>query len=388
MDDTLARLKKESRPIIIFGAGVTGEAVLNVCTENGIPVAAFCDNNRDKTTCKLSDKEILYAPSLKERYPDAVFIIAVIDIQDIVKQLHGLGFDVYYPVSDLLRYYDVFRYEYSKPADFVEYVVSACIHSHDSFAHPDKLFIRSVDLVITERCSLKCRDCSNLMQYYQKPVNYPLPVLLQSIDSLCSLVDEINEFRVIGGEPFMNPEWPLITQHVYKKATVHRVIFYTNGTILPKEEYFPLLQNPKTMFIITDYGPLSRNIDKLCGKLDEYKIMYSRLPVGGWTDCAKIYDRKRSKSELQEIFDCCCVKNSFTLSNGVLYRCPFAANADQLAKFTSPPGDHILLNGASKIDLQRFIRKTDFIQACSFCSGRRLDDPKITPAIQLTGPLS
>lgn len=387
MNDTFARLKKETRPVIIFGASVTGEAVLNVCKENGIPVTAFCDNNREKTSCTCSGKPVLYAPAVRDLYPDPVFIIAVIDIQDIVKQLRELGFEKFYPAADLLRHYDVFRYTYSKPADFVEYVVSACIHSHDSFAHPDKLFIRSVDLVITERCSLKCRDCSNLMQYYQKPVNYPLPVLLRSIDDLCSLTDEINEFRIIGGEPFMNPEWPAVTRHVYEKTNVHRVIFYTNGTILPKEEHFPLLQNPRTMFIVTDYGPLSRNIDRLCDKLKEYGIMYSRLPVGGWTDCSKIFDRKRTESELQETFDCCCVKNSFTLSNGVFYRCPFAANADQLKKFASPPEDRILLSEASKTDLQRFIRRTDFIHACTFCAGRRLDAPKITPAIQTAGPL-
>ena len=384
MIDTLALLKKETRPIIIFGASVTGEAVLNVCDENDIPIAAFCDNNHDKTSCRLKDKAILYAPTIKEHYPDAVFIIAVIDIQDIAKQLREMGFSVFYPVSDLLRHYDVYSHKYSKPCDFVEYVVSACIHSHDSFANPDKLFIRSVDLVITERCSLKCRDCSNLMQYYQKPINYPLPVLLRSVDALCALVDEINEFRIIGGEPFMNPEWPTITQRVFEHTNVQRVLFYTNGTIMPKEEHFTLLKNPKTLFIITDYGPLSKNIDHLCDKLEEYDIKYSRLQVGGWTDCAKIFDRKRSSSELQEVFDCCCVKNSFTLSNGTLYRCPFAANADQLGKVPSPPEDHVLLDYAGKKDLLNFVHRTQYIHACAFCAGRRLDAPKITPAIQMT----
>ncbi len=30
------------------------------------------------------------------------------------------------------------------------------------------LNVKHLDLVLTEKCSLKCKDCSNLMQYYAK----------------------------------------------------------------------------------------------------------------------------------------------------------------------------------------------------------------------------
>ena len=33
----------------------------------------------------------------------------------------------------------------------------------------DVLNLKAMDIVVTERCSMKCRDCSNLMQYYVKP---------------------------------------------------------------------------------------------------------------------------------------------------------------------------------------------------------------------------
>ena len=33
------------------------------------------------------------------------------------------------------------------------------------------LSLKTLDVQITERCSLKCKDCSNLMQYYTKPQN-------------------------------------------------------------------------------------------------------------------------------------------------------------------------------------------------------------------------
>ena len=33
------------------------------------------------------------------------------------------------------------------------------------------LNLNSLDIVLTEKCSLKCKHCSNLMQYYEKPID-------------------------------------------------------------------------------------------------------------------------------------------------------------------------------------------------------------------------
>ena len=66
--------------------------------------------------------------------------------------------------------------------------------------------MRSVDIVITEKCSMKCVDCSNLMQFFEKPINYKIEDMTEAIDLICSYAHEIYEFRVIGGEPFMNKD--------------------------------------------------------------------------------------------------------------------------------------------------------------------------------------
>ena len=40
----------------------------------------------------------------------------------------------------------------------------------------------------------------------------------QAIDSLCSLSDEIFEFRVIGGEPFVNKEVHLVVEKLIAES--------------------------------------------------------------------------------------------------------------------------------------------------------------------------
>jgi len=60
-----------------------------------------------------------------------------------------------------------------------------------NYLNPDKLFLRSIDLIITERCSLKCQGCSNLMQYYEKPKNCDTNLLLKLIDVFFKVIDEV-----------------------------------------------------------------------------------------------------------------------------------------------------------------------------------------------------
>ena len=77
-----------------------------------------------------------------------------------------------------------------------------------------------IDVVITEQCSMKCRDCANLMQFYSRPKNSDTNLLFKSMDRLMECVDHLNEFRVIGGDPFMNKEIykinsKYIKQHIY-----------------------------------------------------------------------------------------------------------------------------------------------------------------------------
>ncbi|MCO6696995.1 hypothetical protein, partial [Streptomyces sp. Vc17.3-30] len=41
----------------------------------------------------------------------------------------------------------------------------------------DTLILKYLDVVVTEACSMKCQDCSNLMQYYTKPRHSDLELL-------------------------------------------------------------------------------------------------------------------------------------------------------------------------------------------------------------------
>ncbi|MFH0855135.1 MAG: radical SAM protein [Candidatus Omnitrophota bacterium] len=395
-EEIIERIKAAGAPVIIFGAGVAGEALYYACLEAGIKIASFCDNNINKVKFRLCDTKVVHTRDLKARYKDALFLISAADIQDVISQLRDLGLSKWYPASPLLRGFDAHRHKFSAPLDFVEYAVATCILCQESYLDPDKLFLRSLDIIVTERCSLKCVNCSNLMQYYGKPVDCGINELMLSIGRFCDIIDEINEFRVIGGEPFMNKDFHLIVKRLVDEPKAKKVVVYTNGTIVPAAGQMEPLKSEKVLFIITDYGKLSRNLDSLASALKQNRIAYYVQKAQGWTDCAKIIEHHRTEKEQKELFRNCCAKNTFTLSDAKLYRCPFSANCDRLRAVPAQEDDSVDIfrySGEGKDTLEAknriraFLTQKQYLGACDYCNGRPFTASEITPAVQTPKPL-
>ncbi len=394
--ETIEHIKREGIPVIIFGAGIVGEALFHACCKVGIKVECFCDNNINKTQSPMCNIEVIHTPILKTKYKDANFLISAADIKDVVDQLRLLKYSKWYASNLLLRDFDVSGYQFSAPTDFVEFAVGACLLCHDRYLNPDKLFLRSVDIIITERCSLKCRDCSNLMQYYKKPIDCNVKELMQSMDMFSAFIDEVHEFRVIGGEPFMHKEFHLIIKRLIDEPKVRKIVIYTNGTIVPKENQIEYLKNNKILVFITDYGIFSKKLNVLTQILLRNNIAYYTQKARGWADCAKIMGHYRNIEQQKEIFRSCCAKNTVTLSKGKLYRCPFSANADRLLAVPDYENDYINIfhEPQETIDIyemkkriRMFLLEKDFLQVCDYCNGRPFGAPEIQPAIQTDKPL-
>ena len=64
------------------------------------------------------------------------------------------------------------------------------------------------------------------MQYYDDPKNTDHENILAAIDIIKDNVDDIGEFRVIGGEPLMNKEWAHIVNGINEKIFLCQYIKY------------------------------------------------------------------------------------------------------------------------------------------------------------------
>lgn len=393
---SIESLRGEFTPIIIFGAGIIGEILFHACRAAGIKIDCFCD---DKVTGSLCGLKILHTSELTAKYQDAVFFLTSANIKDMVDRLKDLEYSKWHSCGMLLRDFDLSEVDWGASAysvDHMKYLVSTCMLAHDNYMSPDKLTVQSVDIIITERCSLKCRDCSNLMQYYQRPKNSSLEEMLRTIDVFCSYMDGVYEFRVIGGEPFMNKDIHLVVNKLIDQPKVQKIAIYTNGTILPREAQISSLQNSKVSLFITDYDHLSKNLNELIQELQCNGIAFYVEKANGWTDCASLHKHNRTVQQQEAVFKECCAKNLATLSDGKLYRCPFAANAVKLEAVLDYTGDYINFleiplssMGATEIkkQIRSFLVEKTYLEICDYCNGRAYGAPVITPAIQVVKPL-
>ena len=198
---------KKNKKIILYGAGVVGEICLFGFNQHKIKVDFFCDSDTNRTGDTFNGLKILSPTELKKLDKDRTFYYYYYYVF-LKNDLNALGFKNILNCELLLNSTDFSNSNLSISALKVERWVSFynAMIKREIFKKEGKVYVKSLDVQITEHCSLRCKDCSNLMQYYSKTKNSNIDILFNSIDRFMSCVDQLYEFRVIGGDPFMNKD--------------------------------------------------------------------------------------------------------------------------------------------------------------------------------------
>ena len=395
-------LKKKINPnhkIVLFGAGRLGKLALNALQANGLDVYAFYDSSEYKQGKEVCNTKILDLNELSKLEKTSIIFITNNYISYVQNFLKKLEFENIYDCIDL---FDEIK-KIKTNQNLNEYDINSIdreISFHKSaidkskFENDDSLHLKCIDIVVTEKCSMKCKDCSNLMQYYERPQNSDLNLMFETLDKFMSCLDSLYEFRVLGGDPFMNKELHKTIERLKGYKNAQNIVVYTNATIIPKNENFECLKDDKITIEITNYGKdLSRKHDELVELLNLNKIKYRSRPPGDWNACGTLKFYKRSEDELQRVFDNCCMSDVTTMMDGILFRCPFAANATKLKAVPYVENEVINLNheitdkGNLKQRIKNFNTNKKPLTACSYCGGRDYNSKIIKPAIQTKKPL-
>lgn len=381
-------------PIVIWGTELIGGILYHGLEKKDIVVSAFADSIRKEAFC---GKQIVMPEDLSEWYrrENIIILIGVTakrkEIENILKELK------------IERYYDAWNFIESlveeddelQKASFQKWQRRESYLMYKWQIHnPQKLWIRSVDLVITEKCSLKCRDCSNLMQYYKHPVNFDLEILKEGFDKFLDKVDRIGELRIIGGEPLMHPEFYKIVQWYKNCNKIGKIGVWSNGTIFPSEEVREVLNVKKLWIRFSDYGQLSYHLSDWIEYCKEENICYEVIKMNKWHDLGELEKRNCSEETLKNIYQCCQCRNLPTFLNGRLYNCPYAANADNLRAMQQKDAVLDFIDFSNEnidyttADIKSFLEDREYLMACDYCSGRNFEDGEVEPYIQVKEPLT
>lgn len=123
------------------------------------------------------------------------------------------------------------------------------------------LTLPRLSIVITERCTLKCKLCAEYSPFYRPQPHHSKEEVFRFLDEIFSVVDSVGDLSFSGGEPLLHRDlWEMIEYAGRYIDRIGRLLILTNGTLLPdREKLLSLRKNEavwnKLRFHISDYGP-------------------------------------------------------------------------------------------------------------------------------------
>ena len=393
----------QKKHLILYGAGTLGKVTLQVLKNLDVEIDFFCDSDVRKHHLKVEGKNIISPEKLVGLDKDTDIFVCNIYFSSIVPFLKKSGFTNIYNSSQLFKDLDVNDFKIvnadgksimeplklKREIDFYNEM-----SKKETYIKSDKLFVKTIDVQITEKCSLKCKDCSNLMQYYTSPKDSDMDMMFRNIDKLMTCIDQLDEFRVLGGDPFMNKKLFMIINKLTTYEKVNKIVIYTNARIIPKGENLESLRHKKVLLDITNYGVSSTAHDKLVELFKKENLLYSTTRCTIWQDCGRIMPySSKSEPELKHLFSNCCNSDLISLLHGKLYRCPFSANGVNLKAIPKNPKDEVDLNDESlsikelRDQIKNLCYEKEYLTACSYCNGRDYSSTIIPSALQAKKPM-
>ena len=393
MNDMAEILRSGSAVVVLFGAGSYGRLAHHALTSLGIKVDYFCDSDSKKHGTSYCGTPVIGPETLPGLGKDSHVFISSNFIVPISATLASLNIANVYNCVALFRAADFTGADVGMQLSEIKRRIVTHENACADDARGRQLVIKMIDVEITEACSMRCKDCSNLMQYYSAPKNSDLELLTRTFGKIARAVDRFNEVRVLGGEPFMNKQIDQIIQNILTHANVEKIAIFTNATIVPRDQVMESLVHEKVFLDITHYGKLSRNHDKLIAALEAKGVAYITHPPQRWTDSGTIEYRERTPAALADMFSKCCVNDILTLLHGKLYRCPFAANGMNLKAIPQSAGDFVDLTddrldpAAIRRAITELYTERSYINSCLYCNGRDYSTAEVEPALQVAAPL-
>lgn len=373
-----------NKKVVVYGAGRYGELAYWGLKAIGIKPLCFVD--RMLAGKRYFDVEVIH-PEDVTKYKEYVVLLASLNyFNEMLFHAQKSGCKEIYDILDLilLEYDESVLTEYAKDEK----------HNYEKYknvvenAGNNKLVINHCEIVVTESCTLRCKDCANLMQYYEKPEIFDIEDIIRCLDRLMNSIDMLLEMRILGGEPFINPNLGKLVAYYTDNPKIKRITIYTNSTLMPSQETVEFLKHKKVSVHMSDYGAVSKKIGELDDMLSANNIGHYIHKYEEWTDLGKPVKRNYTQEALQKMYESCIMAHCFSFYRGKLYTCPRAGHGERLGLFKNCKNDYIDFSTETPINeirkiIRKLIEKTEYITACEYCNGCSSLSSKIEAATQV-----
>lgn len=252
-----------------------------------------------------------------------------------------------------------------------------------------------VEVVLTTRCTLRCRDCANYIPDIKSDKQYSMTFeqYKSYLDNLLANIKRIHKLVILGGEPLLVKDLDKILEYSLSHPKVRKVKLVTNGTLDVSENLIKIIRPyakrlfPKIRFFISNYSINTEiagrlKIEAISAKLKSFGISVSSArtttwypvsPIKLYSICAK-QNRKKFLS---------CPYQCVSLTGSELFVCP-RAGVFKLHDVCEQE------KGREFLDLSKPVAFTDFLAfysnvdftACGYCNMTGDVAQAVLPAIQ------
>ena len=239
-----------------------------------------------------------------------------------------------------------------------------------------KFEIPYIEMFITTKCNLRCRDCSNLIPLLCDQKNIGYERIINDINTLLSKVDRLYRLKLHGGEVLLHPDLPKIIRFCDTQRKIVSIRITTNGTIIPSQEIISALKGSKVVVQISDYHLPQCKISELIALFERNDIKYAYLKDQKWRDMGDFSKRNESR------FNNCSISRCTSLFDGKIFVCSRMAIASALGLVNGI--EFISINQCEKVfrkQMEFFYAKDD-MTACSYCDGDTKYAKTVTAGMQ------
>lgn len=245
-----------------------------------------------------------------------------------------------------------------------------------NFYENNELNIPQIEISITTKCTLNCKDCNTLMpSFKERGCHHTLTfsAFKEQLDNLCNSVSRIRHFVFLGGEPLVNPELPEMLDYACKKENIDLIRIVTNTTILPSQKLINVFHNNpnRAYFYLSDYrdNPALVNIlkqEEIKKLLQENKI---KCQVGenlNWIKEQAFSTKKFDKITTPETIKNCFRLHCTQIFNNKIDVCSKPLSARMLGLLDTNDDIQVSNNVNLKNELIRFYQK-EYADSCPYC---------------------
>lgn len=263
-EECLDQIRRYKR-IIIWGAGNLGTALGKCFADYGIKIEAFWDTRyaEIKEYIGIPVREPLREIGDKEELLVIFSITNAFIIPPLYKRLAEENIrymEGVYVYQALLCPVSVECFDIQECFQRKECNVGTCKRQSNTifrlYNEEDKLFVNTLDVYLTQKCSLGCKYCYIYTNSYpvEKRIHFDTEQILRDIDTICDASSYIKRMVPFGGEPFLHPDITVIIKKMASKKNVGIIDLISNGIFSKSDEELKQLNYKNVKINISNYN--------------------------------------------------------------------------------------------------------------------------------------